>query len=965
MAGRRQDSPLVVGALLVGFWLVPALLMSLLAFVLIPQSGSLTEMPAADEMGLTPRSELGQGDEIPPVSDLVFPSMGQPPESESAPPTVVTAPRREDVSLAEGGTPLPRGPDDTWRKSLLARQLRGAGSTAVPVLPPRASTQAGECGPDVVQQSRMDEEPLSPGARVASGGAHVPPPPPGLTASRWIPKPEEPSPEPSRPGDEEASIDPATETPESAGAALSKVTPPVPPDETDRGSFSLHRIGRSEFPLARPLEDRRHKRAIALGRSNVRGNAEGARPAEFSLWDELQIQLFGTISRPVEGVAARQSQSHISLTRILSAGRLHLQAHMVDREGRLFLAQRSLGLETFGRWRFAAGDQAVPPGAAGMNGTQARILLVERRGAGGASSPTWKAGGLWGRVPLSHFNIESGVFPRNLAAVYGRVQRPGRYHLHGLLYTLSDRDVSGAGSGVGVRDGVGASLSGSLRNTRFNLLGQLHGTDLNLDQRDDGTALAASFSGGGEVGPLGLGMRVQGTRGPSYEMDYHGALQSTPGLIQEGNLSLRARAGLSVSAWAGRWANPVVSQNTGGRLELRQVSASGDQAGARMTWRIGKTGTALALSRENRSRERDAETQRVVSTGASVSQNLRGRVGLSIRWNRIHYSDRGAHDHLTGNLSFRLGRRVLVSVQQRTLWQEPYGPRLESILDVSGVRILDDRFSLSAQLAVTQDRWASEEFRQSQVQSQFHVDYRLSQRFRLTSRYRMNHSDFGEVHSFHLAVVHSPNPRHSELPRATDPVLLDRQLLKGDVFEDLNGDGRRQEGEPGIPGVEVAVDENARQPLVTDTEGTFRGIVLLGRHTLRLVPASVPTEYLLRGVGPVEVEVMYDRPAQCAFPLARRVGSIRGYVVDDTRGGGLADVKVLLGERDFTFTDKRGFFRFTALPAGEYDLSLDPRTLPFGYGPEQEITRVHIGDEVSSETPLILHTSRPLRRLEF
>jgi hypothetical protein len=570
-----------------------------------------------------------------------------------------------------------------------------------------------------------------------------------------------------------------------------------------------------------------------------------------------------------------------------------------------------------------------------------------------------------GRLPLTYSNIERDIFQRNIAALYGQIERSNRFHLSGLLYSLSDSDVSEVTPGPAVHNGTGASLSGAIRRQRFNLLGQLHGSSLNLHEREDEPSLAASISGGGQLGPFGVGARFQGTRGTPYDIDYHGGLQLTPGRIEEGSLSFRTRAGLSMNAWAGRWENPVISEMGIDGPQVYRVSASGEQVGARATWKIRRIGTAVSFSRENRWRHREEIAQNVVGTGASISQQLRHNLAVSVRWNRVRYSDRGPHDYLTGDLSFRLGRRLLISLQQRTLWREPYGERVESIFDVSGVHLLGGRLTLSGQVAMTEDRSDAEDYHQSQWQSRLHADLRLNGRFRLTSRYHVNRADFGDVHNFFLGLAHSPNPMRSESLRAADPRVFERQLLKGHVFEDLNGDGKRQEGEPGIPGVEVAVDENTRQPLTCDVEGACRALVLPGRHTIRVIPASVPTEYLLRGIGPVEVEVIEDRPAEFAIPLKRRVGAILGRVVDDNTGEGLRDVKVLLGDRDFTFTGMKGVFRFGSLPAGEYELRLDPQTLPFGHRPKQDVTKARVGGPGGDDGPFILHTYRPIRRVEF
>ena len=159
--------------------------------------------------------------------------------------------------------------------------------------------------------------------------------------------------------------------------------------------------------------------------------------------------------------------------------------------------------------------------------------------------------------------------------------------------------------------------------------------------------------------------------------------------------------------------------------------------------------------------------------------------------------------------------------------------------------------------------------------------------------------------------------------------------------------------------------KDAREPVVTDLQGVYRGFLLVGRHFLRVIPASVPTEYALGGAGPVELEVMTDRTAGFDFPLTRRVGSVEGFVFDDRTGSGLPGVKVALSEHVYTYTGEDGAYRIRLLPAGEYHVRVDLGTLPFGFrtvGPSAYAIRVEGPGEVVRR---VFRAARPVSVTEF
>jgi hypothetical protein len=734
-------------------------------------------------------------------------------------------------------------------------------------------------------------------------------------------------------------------------------------------SFELRRVPRSQFPLARPLllapRSSMATPPLSLG---ARGNARGNPWEKLLPWDRANGELSSELNRPRGGRATSRGRLQADLVDYLPTGKLELQGELMSQDGRHHLLRRRLGFTTRAGWQVQAGDAGLPPGSPGASGTVARGLLLERRRGGDENSRVWRAGGLLGRLPLSYAAFESGAFPRSVGAGFWRVERPRRAHLQGLIYGLTGSGPGGTGTSDGFRRAQGAGLSFGVPvvyGRRVDLLGNVFATQTDSTSGSGAHGLAGNLSGQGEFRRLSASAHLQAARGRPGELGYLGVLQPVPGLTQDANVTFRAPDGVALTGWAGRWMNPVFLDRGGTGTGLTEYPARGDQIGGRVAWRIARSGTGFSASRELRHREGSQFREVVMTSGASVSQQLGGNRSSTLEWNRIEYRSRGSQDYLSGNLNLRLGQSTMLSLQQRVSWQEPFGARLESFVDISGLRIPRPLVTLSGQLGVTRDGAGPDVLRQAQTIGRIEAVLQPSQRLVLVARYGLNTSPAGHVHTVALSLAHSTSRANpTALPRV-DPTAPERLILRGRVFEDRDRDGRWQQGEPGIAGVEISVDGNARQPLVTDADGVFRAFVLAGKHVLRILPASVPTEFSIDGIEPHEVDVPRDDLYELAIPLLRSIGSITGRVVDDRDSSGVAGVEVLINGRDFTYTDNEGGFRFGPLPTGEYELRLKLESLPFGYRVEQEVLKVRLIEAGGLSTTVLFHVSRPVQQVKF
>ncbi|HIC95001.1 TPA: hypothetical protein EYP12_00030, partial [Candidatus Bipolaricaulota bacterium] len=172
------------------------------------------------------------------------------------------------------------------------------------------------------------------------------------------------------------------------------------------------------------------------------------------------------------------------------------------------------------------------------------------------------------------------------------------------------------------------------------------------------------------------------------------------------------------------------------------------------------------------------------------------------------------------------------------------------------------------------------------------------------------------------------------------PFIVVKGRVEGYVFIDEDRDGRRDPGEPGVPGLILSID-GTKVRSNAGKEGFFRFPPLLpGRYKLRMerLPVGLAPAIPL----PLEIELEKGEVLELELPL-QRVGAIEGVVFDDADRDGMRDrgerglpgVRVVLeGVAEMeVFTDSAGGFAFPELLPGRYLVWLDTATLPERYEP--------------------------------
>jgi large repetitive protein len=169
---------------------------------------------------------------------------------------------------------------------------------------------------------------------------------------------------------------------------------------------------------------------------------------------------------------------------------------------------------------------------------------------------------------------------------------------------------------------------------------------------------------------------------------------------------------------------------------------------------------------------------------------------------------------------------------------------------------------------------------------------------------------------------------------------LERGVIQGRVFIDLNGNGNDDADEPGIAGMKVQIDGD--RSATTDQRGGFRFQINSGGYSVALISEEVGSRW--RASTPTEqrVSVLARQTTTVSFGLSN-FGSVEGRVFNnlsetgDNEAGsqpGVTGVSVSLVRRDSSAStrtvgvDGIGGYRFSNVPPGSYTLELDLASLP-------------------------------------
>ncbi|MDQ6893196.1 MAG: hypothetical protein M3167_11035 [Acidobacteriota bacterium] len=156
--------------------------------------------------------------------------------------------------------------------------------------------------------------------------------------------------------------------------------------------------------------------------------------------------------------------------------------------------------------------------------------------------------------------------------------------------------------------------------------------------------------------------------------------------------------------------------------------------------------------------------------------------------------------------------------------------------------------------------------------------------------------------------------------------------VQGFIYQDSNGNGRRDPGELPTPGITVKLDDG--QTAKSDASGRFVfPNVIEGDHRLQIDVDVLPSVYNPPSQTAATVRVERLAPGQHDFALLP-TGSISGQVLlgssTGERAGFGGAIVTLLPSEFSTYTDSEGKFVFSNLAPGPYSVRLEEGSLPDG-----------------------------------
>jgi len=235
------------------------------------------------------------------------------------------------------------------------------------------------------------------------------------------------------------------------------------------------------------------------------------------------------------------------------------------------------------------------------------------------------------------------------------------------------------------------------------------------------------------------------------------------------------------------------------------------------------------------------------------------------------------------------------------------------------------------------------------------VGYSLNYQFRPTLQFR---SSLSNVYLFD---THQTNLVRTTIftvgflksfTAAPGSMLLHRErVIEGRVFRDMNINGTYNVGEPGVPGVEVRLEDG--QAAITDAQGRFKfASVSADQHEVSLSLTQFQQPVRMTTRADVEADLIQQRITAVNFGIldfARLMGSVYNDLrFDNLRqpdSKGMGGIELLLDDGKTVRkieTGGSGDFQIDNVTPGDYKLSLNPASLPANYIAPVDGIAIHV-----------------------
>ncbi|MBV9073091.1 MAG: hypothetical protein JOZ10_05610 [Acidobacteria bacterium] len=195
------------------------------------------------------------------------------------------------------------------------------------------------------------------------------------------------------------------------------------------------------------------------------------------------------------------------------------------------------------------------------------------------------------------------------------------------------------------------------------------------------------------------------------------------------------------------------------------------------------------------------------------------------------------------------------------------------------------------------------------------------------------------------------------------PLLHRSRMIEGRVFRDNNINGAFNNGEPGLEGIEVRLDNG--EVTTTDTDGRYKfNSVSADQHQVSVDLMQFKEPVRMTTPSEASVDVIQKHIAVADFGIldfARVMGTVYNDLRFDNRrqpdSKGVQGIEVLLDNGKNVRrmqTAGAGDFELDNVPPGDYKLSIEANSLPANYAAPGEAVPIHVSPvaTVVQEIPL-------------
>ena len=170
-----------------------------------------------------------------------------------------------------------------------------------------------------------------------------------------------------------------------------------------------------------------------------------------------------------------------------------------------------------------------------------------------------------------------------------------------------------------------------------------------------------------------------------------------------------------------------------------------------------------------------------------------------------------------------------------------------------------------------------------------------------------------------------------------------RTTIKGRVFNDVNANGIREEGEEAVSGVKISVGP---KEVTSDENGLFETRVQRKSLVASIDFLTIPEKYILTTASSYKLDTSHGGVKEINFGLSMQSGAY-GVVFYDVNDDGKLDrndlpirgVKILLNARRSAVTNSKGVYFFPNIMVGKHTLTIDVNSLPLEYLPKISIRK--------------------------